>query len=179
MLDIRDPEINRLATHMADTAGTTPVEAVRSVLRGKMEYAWAAARALNYPRLPGDPERAPLTSAERAARLGFGGKFHARAAVPQLADSGEAACACTTVLGLICDAEIGALVHEAAGILGTTPLEALRMLLRAEVDVARRTAEDLEWLEQNIWSKLPPGVRGVRITKEEREEILGYGPNGY
>jgi hypothetical protein len=38
---------------------------------------------------------------------------------------------------------------------------------------------EITCLAAQIWSRLPPGVRGTRITKEEREELLGYGPDGY
>jgi antitoxin VapB len=35
-----------------------------------------------------------------------------------------------------------------------------------------------EALEKFIWPYIPPEVRGKKVTKEEREEILGYGPDG-
>lgn len=34
-------------------------------------------------------------------------------------------------------------------------------------------------LEEEIWPNIPPDVLGKKITKAEREEILGYGPDGY
>jgi antitoxin VapB len=33
-------------------------------------------------------------------------------------------------------------------------------------------------LEEHIWPTIHPEVRGKTITKEEREAILGYGPDG-
>jgi len=36
----------------------------------------------------------------------------------------------------------------------------------------------IQYLERHVWPFIPPEVRGKRITKEEREEILGYGPDG-
>jgi hypothetical protein len=36
-----------------------------------------------------------------------------------------------------------------------------------------------ELMERDVWSKLPPGIRGTMPTKEEEEEILGLGPEGY
>jgi antitoxin VapB len=33
-------------------------------------------------------------------------------------------------------------------------------------------------LQNRIWPAIPANIRGRRISKEEREEILGYGPNG-
>jgi antitoxin VapB len=42
-----------------------------------------------------------------------------------------------------------------------------------------RTREEmLHFLETEIWPLLP-NRGGPPITKEEKEEILGYGPNGY
>lgn len=34
------------------------------------------------------------------------------------------------------------------------------------------------FLQQEVWPYLPPDVRGKRLTKEEEEEILGFGPDG-
>jgi antitoxin VapB len=34
------------------------------------------------------------------------------------------------------------------------------------------------FLEEEVWPQLPPDVRGQPMTKAEREEILGYGPDG-
>jgi hypothetical protein len=31
---------------------------------------------------------------------------------------------------------------------------------------------------EEYWATLPEGVRGSTITKEEEEEILGFGPDG-
>ena len=39
-------------------------------------------------------------------------------------------------------------------------------------------AEELAFMEREIWSKIPAELRGKPVTKEEREEILGYGPDG-
>jgi antitoxin VapB len=35
------------------------------------------------------------------------------------------------------------------------------------------------FLEREIWPLVPPGEMGRRLTKEEEEEILGIGPEGY
>ena len=34
------------------------------------------------------------------------------------------------------------------------------------------------FLEQEVWPSLPPSIRGKVLSKKEREEILGYGPEG-
>jgi len=40
----------------------------------------------------------------------------------------------------------------------------------------RRT---MEYLQKEVWPHIPPEDRGTVLTKEEQEEILGIGPNGY
>ena len=75
-------------------------------------------------------------------------------------------------------AEVAALAHE-------TKTEAIRRALteRRERLAVRRVvsnrAERLRrLLEEEIWPTIPSEVRGKPITKEEREAILGYGPDG-
>jgi antitoxin VapB len=34
------------------------------------------------------------------------------------------------------------------------------------------------FFETEIWPLIPEEMRGRKITKAEREEILGYGPDG-
>ena len=48
----------------------------------------------------------------------------------------------------------------------------------AEADVDRREASLHRFLETEIWPLIPPDQLGKPITKQEREEILGYGPDG-
>ena len=36
----------------------------------------------------------------------------------------------------------------------------------------------IAYLEREVWPKLPPGVRGRGISKEEEEETIGFGPDG-
>jgi hypothetical protein len=43
---------------------------------------------------------------------------------------------------------------------------------------AQRIFELREFLEREIWSQIPSDLRGKGISKREREEILGYGPEG-
>lgn len=33
-------------------------------------------------------------------------------------------------------------------------------------------------MQDEIWPQIPDDFRNARITKEDREEILGYGPDG-
>lgn len=78
------------------------------------------------------------------------------------------------------DEETTALVSEVAKRLGTTKTGAVRELARqklAELDaqdssaLEARTAENLRWLEENIW----PYTAGITPpTKDEIEDMLGY-----
>ena len=83
------------------------------------------------------------------------------------------------------DPETERLAAEVASLAGETKTRAVRTALqerkhRLEAELAgrRRTDSLRKWLETEVWPSLPPDVRGKPITKEEREEILGYGPEG-
>jgi antitoxin VapB len=41
-----------------------------------------------------------------------------------------------------------------------------------------RAAEFKRFLEEEVWPHIPEHLRGKPITKEEQEEILGFGPDG-
>jgi len=43
---------------------------------------------------------------------------------------------------------------------------------------ADRTVRLRCFLEKEVWPSIPPSLRGTTISKAEREEILGYGPEG-
>lgn len=38
--------------------------------------------------------------------------------------------------------------------------------------------EVVRYLEREVWPKVPSELLGRGLTKEEQEEILGYGPEG-
>ncbi len=42
----------------------------------------------------------------------------------------------------------------------------------------RQLAQALDFLEKEIWPNIPPKLRGRRVTKRERERMLGYGRGG-
>lgn len=82
--------------------------------------------------------------------------------------------------------EVERLAAEVAEMAGETKTEAIRRALierrskiRSRVSPVARRESIERWLEREVWSKLPEGVRGVPISKAEREEILGIGPEGY
>jgi antitoxin VapB len=84
------------------------------------------------------------------------------------------------------DKETEALVAELASLTGETKTGAVRQALRERLERLRlrsgrklRTAEDVqEWLKTEIWPLIPEDQRGKKLSKAEREEILGYGPDG-
>jgi antitoxin VapB len=75
-------------------------------------------------------------------------------------------------------AEVAELAHE-------TKTEAIRRALeerkeRLELHVASRSRSRRAWafLEREVWPLVPPEQSGKALTKDEKEEILGYGPDG-
>ena len=84
------------------------------------------------------------------------------------------------------DAETVRLAAEVAALTGESKTGAVRTALRERRDRLRgaETAEERfhrlhTFLEQEVWPFLPEDVRGKPISKAEREEILGIGPEGY
>jgi len=84
------------------------------------------------------------------------------------------------------DPETEQLAAEVARITGESKTAAVRTALRERRQRLRRreTTQDRRdrlqrVLEEEIWPLIPADVLGVPITKAEREEILGIGPEGY
>lgn len=76
-------------------------------------------------------------------------------------------------------AEVAAMAHE-------TKTEAIRRALeerRQRLAIRRvdpgKAERLMRFLRTEVWPNVPPEVLGRTITKEEREEILGYGPGGF
>ncbi len=83
------------------------------------------------------------------------------------------------------NAEVERLAGEVAELTGETKTQAVRRALaerRARLAVRAtpgKGAEDfLRFLEEEVWPRIPRGRLGRRITKAERERLLGYGPAG-
>lgn len=84
------------------------------------------------------------------------------------------------------DKETEALVAELAARTGETKTGAVRAAARERLDRLDRRAtrrkrspeEIQQWLETEIWPQIPEELLGRGLTKAEREEILGYGPDG-
>jgi len=79
------------------------------------------------------------------------------------------------------------LAAEVADLAGETKTEAVRRALaerKARLEMSgtrrKRTLDDaLESLDQAIWSTIPPALLGrPPLTREEEDEILGYGREG-
>jgi hypothetical protein len=87
------------------------------------------------------------------------------------------------------DEETGKLAAEVAKLAGETEEEAVRGALRERRDrlalrpsgERRRPEGGLRhFMETEIWPLIPEDKRGgPAITKAEKEEILGYGPEGF
>lgn len=85
------------------------------------------------------------------------------------------------------DKETEALVAEIAALTGETKTGAMRQAARERLERLQRRAsrrkrspEELQqWLETEIWSQIPEELLNrPPLTKAEREELLGYGPDG-
>jgi antitoxin VapB len=75
--------------------------------------------------------------------------------------------------------EVAALAHE-------TKTEAIRRALverrtRLQARAGKRGGRQSlrEYLEHSVWPMMPAGELGRVIGREEEDQILGYGPEGY
>ncbi len=83
------------------------------------------------------------------------------------------------------DPETEQLAKEVSALTGETKTGAIRRALRERKErllLARggkgRGDRLREYLEREVWPFLPPDVIGKPVTREEEDEILGYGPGG-
>jgi antitoxin VapB len=83
------------------------------------------------------------------------------------------------------DPETERLIAQLAELTGETKTGAVRQAVRARVEQLRaeegveaRIARLTRLLEDEIWPLIPPDERGKPLSKEEQEEILGFGPDG-
>jgi antitoxin VapB len=84
------------------------------------------------------------------------------------------------------DPETERLAAEVAALAGESKTRAVKIALeerRERLALSGARDEGIErlvrFLETEVWPNVPPEVRGTRMTKAEREEILGYGPEGF
>jgi antitoxin VapB len=84
------------------------------------------------------------------------------------------------------NAEVEQLAADVARMARETKTEAIRRALedrkarlafKASPQDRVRQAQD--YLKKEVWPHIPSTARGKRVTKREREAILGIGPRGY
>jgi antitoxin VapB len=83
------------------------------------------------------------------------------------------------------DPETERLAGEVAALAGESKTGAVRQALRERrrrLLLARsglgRGDRMVALLERRLWPRLPEGVRGSAIDKDEEERLLGFGPDG-
>jgi antitoxin VapB len=83
------------------------------------------------------------------------------------------------------NAEVERLASEVAGLAHETKTEAIRRALldrKQRLMLRRGTTSKLQRLQDvlrnQVWPQVPADVRGRPISKDAREEILGYGAEG-
>jgi antitoxin VapB len=83
------------------------------------------------------------------------------------------------------DEEAVRLAGEVAALTGESKTRAIRVALwerRERLAVAQvqrdRGTELRRFLEQEVWSQVPPKALGRPVSRREREATLGYGPEG-
>lgn len=81
--------------------------------------------------------------------------------------------------------EVESLAEEVSRLSGESKTEAIRkaLLERRQILLWRSGAEDRgarlrRLLEEEIWPTVPADQLGVRLSKQEEEDLLGYGPEG-
>ena len=81
--------------------------------------------------------------------------------------------------------EVEELATEVSRMAGETKTEAIRQALiqrklRIQTKGAHWNRKErlLQFLERDVWPYIPPGELGRVLTREEEDEILGFGPDG-
>lgn len=84
------------------------------------------------------------------------------------------------------NAEVERLADEVARLTQETKTEAIRRaLLERRARLRARGARSgnhkglREYLEREVWPLIPAAERGRTLSREEEDQILGYGPEGY
>jgi antitoxin VapB len=74
--------------------------------------------------------------------------------------------------------ELAALTGETKTRAVRTALEERKERLARGVSAGERARRLTDLLEGEIWPQVPPEILGKTISREQREAILGYGPDG-
>ena len=83
------------------------------------------------------------------------------------------------------NAEVERLAAEVAQLAGESKTQAIKVALEERrrrltsgIDPAARTAELLQFMEQEIWAHIPAELLGQPHYSARDDEIVGYGPDG-
>lgn len=81
--------------------------------------------------------------------------------------------------------EVERLATEVAQLTGESKTQAIKVALEERrrrltsgIDPAARTAELLQFMEQEIWAHIPAELLGQPHDSARDDEIVGYGPDG-
>jgi antitoxin VapB len=81
--------------------------------------------------------------------------------------------------------EVERLAAEVARMTGESKTEAIRRALAERrqrlvyrVSDGNREAQALRFLEREVWPRIPEDQLGRRLSRDEEDQILGYGPEG-
>ena len=84
------------------------------------------------------------------------------------------------------NAEVESLATDVARMAKESKTEAIRKALQerklrlsVRSTPGARAEQLIKFFETVIWPQTPKNILGKRITKREREELLGYGQHGY
>jgi antitoxin VapB len=79
--------------------------------------------------------------------------------------------------------EVEELASELANRTGETKTETVLQALKERKNAldskSQRKRDIIGYLERHVWPFIPQEVKGKKIPKEEIEEILGFGPDGF
>ena len=83
------------------------------------------------------------------------------------------------------NAEVERLAEEVSKMTGESKTETIRKALTerkerlgSQVVEVDRAAKLLRFLERDVWPRVPGKALGRRLSKKQREDILGYGSRG-
>ncbi len=81
--------------------------------------------------------------------------------------------------------DVEKVLEDVIAVTGESKTEAVRIALeerRQRLALRNLTAGNKDrltaFLQDEIWSQVPPELLGTKLTKAEEEEILGYGKDG-
>ena len=76
-------------------------------------------------------------------------------------------------------AEVSKMARESKTEAIRRSLQERKSRLAARLGAGDRYTQLIQYLEREVWPTIPAEVRGKKMSKREREQILGIGPHGY